>query len=349
VSGGGEAPLVDGPGLARFLAERLPELSGPFRIERIGEGQSCLTFTVRGEGWEVVLRRPPRGDLPPSAFDVVREHRVISALTGSGAGVPVPRPLALCEDDAVIGAPFYLMELVEGVVARREVPAALGAPADRRLMGELMVDMLGALRAVDWRDAGLEGFGRPDGYLQRQLRRMGQLWELARFRPVPEIDEVGAWLAERVPDSPPAAVVHGDFKLDNLIFAPAPPTRVAAVIDWELSTLGDPLADLGWMLYFWRDPGEPAFDIPVANVTDEPGFSRRADLLARHAERFPDDVRDVRWYMALAGWKISIIMEGSYRRFLAGVADHPTFAALEEGVPALARRALAAARGDLGG
>jgi aminoglycoside phosphotransferase (APT) family kinase protein len=344
-----EPPLVDPDGLAGFLARRLPDLAGPFTVERIGEGQSCLTFLLRGDGWEVVLRRPPRGDLPPSAFDVTREHRVISALAGAGAGVPVPRPLALCEDVAVIGAPFYLMERVGGVVARSEVPSSLDAPDDRRAMGERMVDMLGALRAVDWRACGLEGFGRPDGYLHRQLRRMGQLWELARFRAVPEIDEVGAWLAARVPESPPSTIVHGDFKLDNLIFAPEPPTRVAAVVDWELSTLGDPLADLGWMLYFWRDPGEPRFAIPVANVTDEPGFSPRADLLARYVERFPDAGRDVRWYMALAGWKISVIMEGSYRRFLAGVADHPTFAALDEGVPQLARRALAAARGELGG
>ncbi|MBI4728361.1 MAG: phosphotransferase family protein [Acidobacteria bacterium] len=343
-----EPAPVDPAGLARFLSEVAPDLAGPFAIERLGEGQSCLTFRVRGEGWDVVLRRPPRGDLPPTAFDVRREYRVMRALAGHGAPVPVPRPIALCEDRAVIGAPFYLMEMVEGVVVRAEVPPEVTSLEDRRRMCEQLVDTLTALHAVDWRAAGLEGFGRPEGYLDRQLRRMRQLWDLAKFRDVPEIEEVGSWLDDTLPPQGGATIVHGDFKLDNAIFAPEPPARLVAVVDWEMSTLGDPLADLGWMLYFWCDPGDPTFGLTVPSAMDQEGFLRRRDALARYAERSEVPIDRVSWYAALAGWKIAIIMEGSYRRYLAGTRDHPMFAQLDLGVPALARRARAAARGELG-
>jgi aminoglycoside phosphotransferase (APT) family kinase protein len=338
---------VDPKGLGRFFAERMPGLSGPFEVERLGEGQSCLTFAIRGDGWEVVLRRPPRGHLPPTAFDVAREFRVMHALVAAGAPIPVPRPMALCEDRSVIGAPFFLMERVEGLVVRDEVPAPLSSGNDRGLMAQQLLDTLLALQKVDWRAAGLETFGKPEGYLARQLRRMSDLWALARFRDIPEIDEVGAWLAERLPGQPAAAIVHGDYKLDNVIFGPRSPARLIAVVDWEMSTVGDPLADLGWLLYFWRDPGDPPLGLRVASVTDLDGFPRRAEMLGRFAARSDLPLEDIRWYVALAGWKIAVIMEGSYRRFLAGVADHPSFAQLEEAVPALARRAVQATTGDL--
>lgn len=340
--------LVEPAGLRKFLAASLPEYGGDFEVLRIGEGQSCLTFGIRGDGWEVVLRRPPRGDLPPTAFDVTREYRVMRALSDAKAGVPVPRPIVLCEDKDVIGANFYLMESVEGVIVRTEIPEALSSLADRRLMCEELVDTLVALHQVDWRAIGLEGFGKPEGYLERQLRRMNQLWELARFREVPEIEEVGDWLAANVPSGPAPAIVHGDYKLDNVIFAPRSPAELVAVVDWEMSTLGDPLADLGWMLYFWRDPGDESFGLKVTSVTDLEGFLRRRDVLARYASKTGAEVERILWYSALGGWKIAIIMEGSYRRFLGGIGDHPLFAQLEWGVPALARRALAAARGDFG-
>ena len=278
----GRDAAVNPGAVAAFLAARLPELGGPFTIARLGEGQSCLTYLVSGTGWEVVLRRPPRGELPRGAFDVVREHRVLSALADAETGVPVPRPLALCEDPEVLGAPFYLMERVHGHSVRTTLPPALAGHADRRRMGEALVDLLVALRAIDVSAVGLEGHGRPDGYLTRQLRRMGEQREAVRGRALPELDAVGAWLAEHVPDSPAPALLHGDLKLDNVILAPSSPARVAAVIDWELSTLGDPLADLGWLLYFWREQGEEPFPIPVANVTHLPGFSRRAELRDRY-------------------------------------------------------------------
>jgi aminoglycoside phosphotransferase (APT) family kinase protein len=340
-------PAVDADGLARYLAEHLPEHSGPFSLRRLGEGQSCLTYLVSGDGWQVVLRRPPRGDLPPTAFDVTREYRVMRALEVSGSPVPVPRVLALCEDRSLIGAPFYLMEKLDGLVVRDVVPEELASLDDRRRMGEELVDTLLALHAVDHQAAGLEGFGKPEGYLDRQLRRMRGIWDLARFRDLPDVDQVGAWLYDHLPKQSKAAIVHGDYKLDNVILAPSSPARLIAVVDWEMSTLGDPLADLGWMLYFWRDPGDLELGLRAASVTDLEGFLRRGDILARYANGSSRAVDDLRWYMALAGWKIAIIMEGSYRRFLGGIDDHPAFAQLERAVPALARRALQAATGEL--
>ena len=343
-----ERPAVDPAGLAKYLADTLPEYAGDFDVERLGEGQSCLTFMVRGDGWRFVLRRPPRGDLPPSAFDVTREYRVTRALHDHGAPVPVARPIALCEDVEVIGAPFYLMESVDGLVVRGEIPESLSSPSDRRGMSDRLLETLVALQGVDYDAVGLGGFGKPDGYLERQMRRMNQLWSLARFRDIPEIDEVGAWLAANTPRQQGASIVHGDFKLDNVIFAPSSPAKLLAVVDWEMSTLGDPLADLGWMLYFWRDPGDETFGLSVSSVTDQDGFARRRDLLAAYAHATGRDVSDVLWYVALGGWKIAIIMEGSYRRFLGGITDHPRFAELEHFVPVLARRSAAAMRGDFG-
>ncbi len=343
------APAVDPVGLQKYFAEFHPEFAGEFELERLGEGQSCLTFMVSGDGWQVVLRRPPRGDLPPTAFDVRREYRVMRALQDHGSPVPVPEVLSLCTDLGVIGANFYLMRCVAGHVVRTSLPEPLSAIPERRAMCERLVDTLVALREVDHAAVGLEGFGKPEGYLQRQLTRMNQLWELAKFRDIPEIDEVGAWLQANVPvQAARASIVHGDYKLDNVILAPEPPARIQAVVDWEMSTVGDPLADIGWMLYFWRDPGDDWFGLAVASVSDQEGFLRRRDLLQRYASATGADVEGINWFSALAGWKIAIIMEGSYRRFLAGVTDHPTFAMLEKGVPVLAKRAALAMRGAFG-
>lgn len=211
------------------------------------------------------------------------------------------------------------------------------------------MDALGELHAVDWRAAGLEGFGRPYGYLERQLRRWrGQLELTGRFtRPVPDLARVGSWLEEHLPESGPSCVVHGDYKLDNVAFHPDPPARLVAIFDWEMSTIGDPLADVGWMITFWREPSDPADTVlDHGVVTRLPGFPPRADLLDRYRERTGRAVADLRFYLVLALWKLAVLLEGSYARHLAGVTDDPFFARLGEGVPGLARMALELTRAD---
>jgi aminoglycoside phosphotransferase (APT) family kinase protein len=332
--------------LSAYLESALPQYSGAFSIERVGEGNSCLTYLVTGEdGWRFVLRRPPRGDLPRSAYDVAREFRVMSALRESGSGVPVPAPIALCEDIEVLGAPFYLMETVDGLVLRTEPPEGL-SERDRQAAAESLIDTLVLLHGVDWRAAGLDDFGNPSGYAERQLGRMTRIWEKAKFRPLPDVDAAGEWLQKNIPPDASPSIVHGDYRLDNVILAPVP--RVGAVLDWELSTIGDPAADLGWLLYYWLDdaaerewPGMPAPMIA-------PGFPRREEVRARYLAARPGvSPERVTWYAVLAGWKTAVMLEGTYRRFVEGGGDHPSARALEDGIPYLARRAHAIAEGSL--
>jgi len=248
--------------------------------------------------------------------------------------------LAVCDDPGVIGAPFYVMERVAGDVAGDALPAALDSEPERRRMGEELVDALVTLHAVDWRAAGLEGFGRPDGYLERQLRRFGGLWERNRTRELPAVERVGAWLAAHAPQSPPATIVHGDYRLGNVMYAPGAPARLVAIFDWEMSTIGDPLADLGYLCTFWvarEDP--PAGIFEQHAVTRAPGFPSRAELIARYEERSGRAMSDIRWYQALALWKIVVFMEGNYRRALAGSVDDPYLTSFGEAIEGLAERA----------
>lgn len=336
-----DRPLVDAEALERFLDERLPA-PGRVEVERHTAGHSNETFFVTRGHDEWVLRRPPRGAFLPTAHDVLREHRVLSALAGTP--VRAPRPVLACEDRSVIGAPFFLMERVRGFVIRDELPGGfVDDPAQRPAIGDELVDALAELHEVEWRSAGLEGWGRPSGYLERQVRRWaGQLELATQFsRPLPDLTRVGEWLAANVPFSGPATIVHGDYKLDNVTFAPDPPARLLAIFDWEMSTIGDPLADLGWMLSFWREPGDPA-DVLERDtvVTRLPGFRPREDLLTHYASRTGRRPEDLTFYLVLAVWKLSVLLEGSYARHLAGLTDDPLFAELEDGVPALATRAL---------
>lgn len=306
--------------------------TGPARIEPIGEGHSNLTFLVEREGAQVVLRRPPRGPLPPSAHDVLREARLLGALKPHGT--PAPEVLATCEDEAVVGAPFYVMAWVEGHVLTEAMPPALAGEAQR--VTECFVDGLVELHAVDARAPELAGFGRPEGYLERQLRRFGGLYETNATRPLPDLEAVADWLAANLPESPPSTVVHGDYRLGNVMVAPSP-TRLAAILDWEMATVGDPLADVGYMTAMWSEPSDPPNPVSdLSAVTRGAGFPGRDFLVERYAARTGRSLDALPWYQVLALWKAAIFLEGSFRRFGAGTTADPYFASLEVGVPALA-------------
>jgi aminoglycoside phosphotransferase (APT) family kinase protein len=334
---GARPPLLVLEPLRAWLDERgLGE--GEPRPRAVGEGHSNVTYVVARDGVEVVLRRPPRPPLPPSAHDVLREARLMAALARSP--VPVPRVLGVCEDPAVIGAPFVVMEKVDGPVVTSAMPPGMDGEDARRRAGEQLVDVLADLHDVDWRAAGLEGFGRPDGYLERQLARFGALWERNRTRPLPVVEELGRWLAERRPRSGPATIVHGDFRLGNVILAPAPPLRIAAVLDWELSTIGDPLADLGYLLALWMRPGDASLgEFEQGGLTRTPGFAERDELVARYEARTGRPAGDIGFYEVLALWKLAVLMEGNVRRAREGTTDDAYLAAFGDGVVLLAEQA----------
>lgn len=316
------------------LVDALPG-SGPVEIERVRAGHSNLTFFInRGEErW--VLRRPPRPPVPPKAHDVLREHRLISALYETG--VPVPKAIMACADESVIGAPFYVMERVDGVVIRKGVPPVMDTPEQGRKAAEGMIDALVKLHSVDVDNGPLSRIGRPDGYLTRQVELWGSQWERNKTRELPEIEQVGRALTANMPRSGRPAVVHGDFKLDNLIFRPGPPAEVAAILDWEMATLGDPMADVGYLAAMWLGPDGPAeLLLGLSAATVNPVFPPIDDLLERYSAGSGCSLDQLAWYRCLAIWKLAILLEGSRKRHLAGTTDDPFFAGLEEGIPRLA-------------
>jgi aminoglycoside phosphotransferase (APT) family kinase protein len=313
--------------------------AGRIEVERIGEGHSNVTFLVRRGDVRIVLRRPPRPPLPPSAHDVLREARLLGALEGTP--VRVPRMLAVCDDESVLGVPFYLMEEMHGSVITSAIPEPLDDPRQRRRISKELVDRLVEIHEVDWRECGLEGYGKPTGYLERQLRRFGGLWEHNKTRELPIVEEVGEWLAANLPESPPSTIVHGDYRLGNVMVGDEPPARVVAIFDWELSTIGDPLADLGYLTVTWVQAGDPD-DTSFASLsaaTRRAGFMTRDDLIARYEERSGRSMAAVNWYQALALWKAAVFMEGNYKRFSMGASDDAYLGLFDEGVPALAEKA----------
>jgi aminoglycoside phosphotransferase (APT) family kinase protein len=334
-------PLLVRRPLERFL-DACGLGSGRLEAEPLGEGHSNVTYLIRRGGGEWVLRRPPRPPLPPSAHDVLREARLLAAV--QDAAVRTPRVVATCDDEAVIGAPFYVMERVDGDVLTSRLPAELDDEVSRRRIAEELVDALVEIHAVDWQACGLEGYGKPSGYLDRQLRRFGGLWEHNRTRELPVLDRVTAWLGEHKPDSPAATIVHGDYRLGNTMFAPD--ARLVAIFDWELATIGDPLADVGYLVATWTQPDDAEDALfGLGAVTRLPGFPTREELIARYEERSGRSMSNVRWYTTLALWKSAVFLEGSYRRRLAGTTEDAFFDRLEAGVPAIARRAWEIAAG----
>ncbi len=325
---------------------------GEIEARPIGEGHSNVTYLIKRDSSpthpEVVLRRPPRPPLPPSAHDVLREARLLRALEDTPARVP--RVLAVCEDERTIGCPFYVMERIVGEVIVSSVPHTLDSPAQRRAIGEELIEALAEIHAVDWLAAGLQGFGKPTGYLERQVRRFGGLWEVNRTREIPAVERVGAWLSENMPDSGPptqATIVHGDYRLGNTIFAAAPPAHLEAVLDWEMATIGDPLADLGYLCMMWTERGDPTGGMReyLGGVTRGEGFPTREELIGAYERRTGRSMEDLRWYTTLALWKSVVFMEGNYKRALAGATDDPYLKQFGDGVVELATQAEGVALG----
>ncbi len=339
-------PLVDESHLQRYLAIHLPngDARAQHRVhaERVDAGHSNLTFLVTRGEQQFILRRPPRPPYLPTAHDVLREYRVISALAQTH--FPVPQPMLACDDVAVLGVPFYLMQKVNGIVIRNALPESLNAERERAEIADELLRTLVALHAVDYNAIGLGNLGKPEGYIARQIKRwMGQL-DGARTRETIDLDFVSGWLQQHMPETSAASIVHGDFRLDNVIYAAQPPAQILAVLDWEMSTLGDPLADLGYLLSFWREYNEPhATPLPddMGDVTSLVGFPSRAEVAARYEDLSGRKVTHLTFYIVLAIWKLAILLEGSYKRFQMGTTDDPFFALLKAGVPALAARARA--------
>lgn len=342
-----EARSLDPPPLV--IREALRELMGVDElpdVERLDGGHSTPTFLVRFGASPWILRRPPRPPFAPSAHDVLHEHRFLADLRDHA--VRVPSPGIACDDPSVIGAPFYLMQWIDGWVLRDSIPAPLDTPEQRARAGTELVDALVELHAVDPGEIGLGTRARGAGYLQRQLALWSAQWVHNQTRALPELDEVTRRLNRRVPESSPAGIVHGDYALDSVLFAPEAPARITAILDWEMATAGDPMADLGHLTATWVDPGEPperAFGPPA--ITNRPGFPTRCDLASRYALRSGRGLEDLGWYQALALWKLAILLQASHRRLSARAEKDQRFLTLDERLPQIAEQALDASAGGL--
>ncbi|WP_458209964.1 phosphotransferase family protein [Haladaptatus sp. NG-SE-30] len=344
------ARLVDEDALESFLADEL-DPAATFAVERHTAGHSNETLFVEWGDRMLVVRRPPPGETAETAHDVLREYRVMDALQETD--VPVPKTVIACDDHSVIGSDFYVMTLVEGDVPRESEPDRFAEPGYRQQVGEQLVDTLASIHDVDYDAVGLGEFGYPTGYTERQVTRWGEQlgWAFERTadeRPIPELERVGEWLERSTPTGNPETLVHGDYKLDNVMFGPETPPQLVAVFDWEMSTLGDPRADLGWMLSYWRDAKDPEPAVPELTATfmEREGYPTRRELVERYENQTGITFEHERFYRVLAVYKLAALGEMFYRRYLEGNSDDSMYPRMEERVPALADRAVRIIEGD---
>jgi len=335
-----DPPGLDLNSLRKYLDAQCPGvLDGPLTAEVIAGGRSNLTYRVWGATGSIVLRRPPLAHVLPTAHDMSREYTVIAALHPTG--FPVPDPLHLCADPDVIGAPFYLMSYVDGLVLRDAADIAALSRTGATRTSELLVDTLADLHATDPAEIGLGEFGRPAGYLERQVRRWHQQWEASKTRELATLEQVATTLRETVPAGGRTGIVHGDFRLDNCMFA-KDVSRILAVLDWEMATLGDPLADLGLMVVY-TELADLGLAPTQPRIGPEQGFLTGAELIDRYADRAlaGAPIDRIGWYVALGYYKLAIISEGIHARYLLGMTVGPGFDQMGARVPALIDRALA--------
>lgn len=317
---------IDLPKVSKWLEANIDDASGPFNFEIITGGHSNLTFSVLDSRHNhYVLRRPPLSHGLASAHDMGREYRMIAALENSP--VPVPRARGLCNDIEINGAPFYVMDFVDGYIVR-DIPTAERVLTEqtRKLASESLVDTLAKIHAVDLPQVGLQDFSRHEGYCARQLKRWYGQWNAQKTRELPAIDRVHEELSKRIPEQGPATIVHGDYRLDNCIVGSH--GAICAVLDWEICTLGDPLADLGLLTVYWTGPDDEASPW-MSQYTTVKGFLNRSDLITRYAKITGRDISNIEFYRAFAYWKLACIVEGVYARYLGGALGEKQAAELE--------------------
>jgi aminoglycoside phosphotransferase (APT) family kinase protein len=341
----GEA--LDWKALETYLRLHLPvqhikglDLSREMEVSQFPGGHSNLTYLVRFGGAELVIRRPPLGPVPPKAHDMAREYRWLAALNPL---FPLaPRPYLLCEDNAVIGSVFYVMERRRGVVVRAEEPMPLrDHPEARRRVSEALVDTLADLHNLDVTGGPLAALGKPAGFVDRQVRGWSERWKGSKLDDLPEMDALAEWLIGRIPpDADPPAVVHGDFKLDNVLLDPLDLGNLVAVFDWEMSALGDPLVDVGLLLTYWEPTSPPSLREPLSLVTDRPGYFARQEILDRYTARSGRDVSNIRFYETFALYKLAAVIQQIFYRYKRGQTNDERFARFGERVEYLARHAV---------
>lgn len=330
---------LDLPRLEPYLREHLPDLAGPLTVEQFPNGHSNLTYLLRAGGREVVLRRPPFGNQVKTAHDMGREYRVLSRL--SAVYPPAPRPYLYCDNDSILGAPFYVMERRRGIVLRRSLPPGLELPPDTvRRLGLALIDNLALLHGLDYRAAGLGDLGKPEGYVGRQVSGWINRYQQARTGDLPAMEQMAVWLSAHMPSESGAALIHNDFKFDNLLLDPADLTRVVAVFDWEMATVGDPLMDLGSTLGYWIEPNDPApMQASAFGPTGLPGSLTRRELAERYAEKSGRSLGNMLFYYCFGLYKIAVIVQQIYVRYVRGFTKDERFATLNERVAATAEAA----------
>ncbi|MEU4514680.1 phosphotransferase family protein [Nonomuraea wenchangensis] len=331
-------PGIEWPRLVEWMGRNVPDAGEPLSVSLISGGRSNLTYLVEARERRLVLRRPPLGHVLPTAHDMRREWRVISALAPTP--VPVPEPVAFCGDEDVIGAPFYLMGHVPGTAMRTRDELGDPPPERVRRLSERLAEVLAAIHAVDYREVGLGDFGRPEGYLTRQLDRWCQQWERSKTADLPEYDRLVSRLRDRLPPEAPGTLVHGDYRLDNTLVR-AGDLEILAVVDWEMSTLGDPLADLGLTLTYWHSRGDDErAGIPVAgDATLTPGFLDAPEFAEHYAKASGREITDLGFYVAFGNFKLAVIIEGIHARFRQGKTVGEGFDRIGAAVPTLIARA----------
>ncbi len=330
---------LDAARLGDYLRGKLPGAEGALELGQFGGGHANLTYLLRFGDREYVLRRPPLGPIAPSAHDMAREHRVLANLWRV---YPLaPRSYLLCDDEGVIGAPFHVMERRFGIVIRNDLPARFQGDANlARRIGETIVDALADLHKIDPAAAGLSDLGRPEGFVERQLTGWTRRWHAAKAADDPRLDAVAAWLARERPPAQAIVLLHNDPKLDNMIVGADDPARAVAVLDWDMCTRGDPLMDLGYLLTFWGEAGDPEPWIAAASMPSwREGFPSRAEAIQRYAEATGFDLGAIRWYHVFGTFKIAVVLQQIYIRFVRGQTQDQRFAVFGERVAALIDKA----------